>query len=357
MERSENPSIFRRIESDWLPAPLGARRETVTPIRRMPHVAQILLLAAIYFVTARLSLALAIPPGYATAVWPPSGIALAAVLLFGVRVWPGIWIGAALANFAVSPSLFVATVIGVGNTLEALAGAALIGRLIGVPRRFEHAGEVVKFVIVSALVPFVAATVAMIPLLIEGVLSWPETFRNWWTWWQGDATGIIIVAPLLLSWSTRRIVVWPLRKRVEAACLGLLLLGITNEIFEDATGLFSSFPLAFMILPLIIWAALRFSQRVVTTAIAASCAIAIYYTLKGLGPFTIWSMNESLLVLLAFISTVVVTGLVLSAVMTERTTAMEKLAQAMIHLREQAVTDPLTGLYNRRYLQEFLRRE
>jgi diguanylate cyclase (GGDEF)-like protein len=106
-----------------------------------------------------------------------------------------------------------------------------------------------------------------------------------------------------------------------------------------------------------IWAALRFNQRVVTTAIAASCAFAVYYTIDGLHSSPQSMLNESLLMLLAFISTMVVTGLVLSAVMVDRGRAMDRLARALDGLREQAMTDPLTGLYNRRYLMEFLQRE
>src|ERR1700752_3818732 len=108
---------------------------SVPPVQRVPHLWQAALLAAVYFVAAKLSLLLAIPPGYATAVWPPSGLALAATLLLGNRVWPGIWLGAALANYTVSSSLALAVAMGTGNSLEALAGAALIRHFIGVPRR------------------------------------------------------------------------------------------------------------------------------------------------------------------------------------------------------------------------------
>ena len=90
-------------------------------VRQVPYAAQLALIALLYFVAARLSLALAIPPGYATAVWPPSGIALAAALIFGSRVWPGIWLGAALANITVEASFVAAALIASGNTLEALA--------------------------------------------------------------------------------------------------------------------------------------------------------------------------------------------------------------------------------------------
>jgi diguanylate cyclase (GGDEF)-like protein len=334
-------------------------QEKMSTIWRIPPAGQILLLAAVYFAAAKSSLALAIPPGYATAVWPPSGIALGAVLLLGSRVWPGIWLGATLANLTVASSLATAVVIGTGNTLEALACAAIVQRFVGIPRRFERGRDVALFVAAAAVSCTIAATVAVTALALAGSISWPAFLQNWWTWWQGDLTGIIIVAPFILNWSLRRAAPWPLRKKLEAACFGLALLAVTYFAFSfgDAMGLPSPFSLTFSILPFMIWAALRFSQRVVTTAIAASCAFAVYYTIDGLRVLPQSSLNESLLTLLAFVSTVVVTGLVLSAVTIERSRAMERLARVLDDLREQAMTDPLTGLYNRRYMWEFLQRE
>lgn len=338
-------------------APAGGGKDTALPVRRSELPGRVLLLAAVYFVAAKLSLLLAIPPGYATAVWPPSGIALAAILLLGYRIWPGVWLGAMLVNLTVASSPFAAVFIGTGNTLEALAGAALIRRFVGIPYQFERAGDVVKFVAIAALSSTTAATIAVGSLALEGSVAWPQFLPNWWTWWQGDTMGIIVLTPLILSWSSRRGVVWPPRKKAEAACFAVLLLIVTYGVFGDATGIFSPFPLSFAIFPFIIWAALRFSQRVVTTALAAVCAFAVYHTLEGLGPFALWSVNESLLLLLAYISIVVVTGLVLSAALTERSRALDRLEQALSQVREQAITDPLTGLYNRRFLWEFLRRE
>src|SRR5688572_13154272 len=325
----------------------------VAPLKRLPHGWESALLLVAYFVAAKASLLLAIPPGYATAVWPPSGIALAALLLLGNRVWPGIWVGAALANYTVNSSFFLAVTMGTGNVLEALAGAALMRRYVGIPRRFERAREVVLFVAAAAVSSTIAATIAVLSMTAMGLVSWPEFLPNWRTWWQGDLAGIIIVTPLILSWRLRRASPWSRRKRLEAAGLGLLLLAASFLVFSEAAGELQTFAL----LPFMIWAALRFSQRVVTTAIAGICAIAVYYTLDGMGPFALPSLNESLLVLLAFISTVVVTTLVLSAVITERRQAMLALQQALAGVREEALTDPLTGLYNRRYLWEFLRRE
>jgi integral membrane sensor domain MASE1 len=117
-------------------------------------------LALLYFIAAKLSLAFAIPPGYASPLWAPSGLALAACLLFGPRVWPGIWIGAALVNLAVAESFLAAVLIGTGNTLEALAGFALIRRWIAAPQRLQATGDALKFVVAAALCSLVAPTIA-----------------------------------------------------------------------------------------------------------------------------------------------------------------------------------------------------
>ena len=338
----------------------GQPRGAVTWTERFSRAGWIALIAGTYFGAAKFSLLLAIPPGYATAVWPPSGIAVAALLLLGPRVWPGIWAGAALANITVASSPTIALVIGTGNTLEAVACAMLVREWVGVPRRFERGRDVVLFVAIAAASCTIAATVGATALAAGSVVPWPQFLPHWWTWWQGDMTGIVIVAPLILNWGLRRAASWSVKKRVEALCFAALLLAVMQLAFQHGNAAGSpgsSFSLTFAILPFMIWAALRFSQRVVTTAIAAACGFAIYYTVDDLRSFPQSSLNESLLMLLAFISTVVVTGLVLSAVMEERTRAMDRLAQALDALREQAMTDPLTGLYNRRYLVEFLQRE
>ncbi len=171
--------------------------------RPVPYLASVALLAVAYFSAAKLALLVAIPPGYATAVWPPSGIALASVLLLGKRIWPGIWLGASLVNITVHSSFVAATLIGAGNTLEALAGAALVRAFVGSPGPFRHGEDVVKFVAIAAASATIAATVAAAPLAFVHSLRSPELLWNWWTWWQGDTVGVIVVAPLILAWSVR----------------------------------------------------------------------------------------------------------------------------------------------------------
>ncbi len=335
----------------------GALRDSMAPLRRAPFVGQISLVAAAYFVAAKLSLLLAIPPGYATAVWPPSGIAVAAMLLLGSRAWPGVWAGAALVNFTVETSVIPAVAIGCGNSLEALIAAALIRRQIGVLYEFESGEDVVRFVAIAASSAIIGATIGGSTIALHDQATQAEFAQNWWTWWAGDAAGIILVTPLILSWSVREPRVWTRRKMFEAAAFGLTLLVAALLIFGGDSGSFTVLPLVFMIPPIIIWAAFRLGQREVTLASVAACSVAIWYTVKGRGPFALASLNETLLLLLAFVSTVVMTGLVLSAVVAQRSRATEALQRALRDLAEQAIRDPMTGLYNRRFLREFLARE
>jgi PAS domain S-box-containing protein len=290
----------------------------------------------VYFSAAKLSLLLAIPPGYATPVWPPSGIALAAALMFGTRIWLGVWLGAALINVTIQGSPLLAMAIATGNTLEAIAAAALVRpfldrrsrRGLAPHWRFESGEDVIKFAAYCALCACIAATVGIGSLAMSNVLAWSDVVANAWTWWQGDASGMIIVTPLLLSWGTRLSSRWPLSKLIEGVALALLLAIVTLLIFGGVVANRTSVTLAFLALPFVIWAAIRFSQREVTTAVAIVCAIAVWYAAKGRYPFGLESPNASLLFLLAYTSTLVMTGLVLSAVIGERERAAAQLRVA-----------------------------
>jgi signal transduction histidine kinase len=257
----------------------------------------------------------AIPPGYATAIWPPSGIAVAALLLAGSRLWPAVWVASFFANFTIDASLIASTVIATGSTLQALAIAALVRRHIGVPYRFESVEQVVKFVLVAALGSAIAASIAVLPLAALYQMPLSELVGNWSTWWQGDACGVLIFAPLILSWCAPSTVAWTPRKLVEAGLYAVLLLAAAHIVFS------AGFARTFLIVPFIVWAAFRFGQREVTSVVAVVCAMALWYTLHAdRGP-----LHESLLLLLLFISTLVFTGLVLSAVLRQLERAMVEL--------------------------------
>jgi PAS domain S-box-containing protein len=288
------------------------------------YAAQTGVLAAAYWASAKLSLLLAIPPGYATAVWPASGIALAGLLVFGVRAWPAVWIGSFAANLTVEASLPASMLIATGSSLQAAVAALLVRRLIGVPYRFERAEEVVKFFAVATLSSAIAPTFGVLQLAALQSLPPSQLFWNWWTWWQGDACGMLLAAPLVLSWSVRGSVSWTLPKMFEAAVLAALLVAAGEIAFSGDRGR------TFMTVPLIVWVAFRFGQREVTTAIAVVCALAVWNTLqRQIGPFATQPLNETLLLLLLFVSTMVLTGLMLSAVLSQ-------LQRAMVAARRRA---------------------
>jgi PAS domain S-box-containing protein len=283
------------------------------------RAAQLALVAVVYFAAAKLSLLVAIPPGYATAIWPPSGIALAALLLWGTRLWPAVWLASFAANATIEGSLAASAVIATGSSLQAFVIATLVRRHLGVPRRFTRAHDVLVFVGLIAGGATLAPTVALLVLATIYPLQVPELVSNWWTWWQGDACGMLIFTPLVLSWTVPGIA-WSREKILEALVFAVLLFVAGDIVFR------ADFGRTFVMVPFIIWAAFRFGQREVTTTSAAICAMALWYTLRReVGPFADLPRNETLLLLLIFVSTIVVTGLMLCAVLSQLQASRDEL--------------------------------
>jgi len=295
--------------------------------RNGPEIGRMGLLALIYFAAAEASLLLAVPPGYATPVWPPSGIALAALLLGGKRLWPGVWLGAALANLVVAGSPLVAALIATGNTLEAVVGTELLRRYAG-GGRLETGEQVIKFAGAIAVSAMIAAGIGVFVVALGKPLVLSDVLLNLWTWWEGDAAGMVVVTPLILSWHAAGWPRWSWPKAIEATALGAAMALVTLLVFSDVIIPGSLFPLAFLPFAFVIWAALRFGARGVTTATAIICAIAARFTLKGLGPWGEVPSEIALLVLLAYACTLVITGLVLTAMMRERERALADLRDA-----------------------------
>ncbi len=310
----------------------------VSSSRTWIQAGQIVLLAGVYFAAAKLSLLFAIPPGYASPIWPPSGIAVAALLMLGARLWPGVWLGSLAANLTIEASIFTSVTIATGSALQSVVASALIRRHVGIPYRFARVPDVIKFVALAALSAAIAPTFALLPLLVTHSLGGADLFWNWWIWWQGDSSGILVIAPLLFSWAAPDTVVWTRRRVLEGAVFWTLLILAALVVFGG------DFSRTFVLVPFVVWAGFRFGQRGVTTAIAAICAIALWYTLvQQTGPFAAPPAHESLLILLAFISTLVVTGLVLCAVLSQLEAAMAELRgrQAELESRVRVRTEDL----------------
>jgi hypothetical protein len=248
------------------------------------------------------------PAGYATAVWPPSGIAVAALLLLGNRAWPGVWAGAALVNFTVETSIFPAVAIGCGNSLEALTAAMLVRRQIGVLYEFESGEDVVRFVAIAASSAIIGATIGVSTIALHDPVA-PAEFA---------AELVDLVGGRRRRHHSRHAAHSEL-ERARAARVDVAKDGRGSGIRIDASRCrrlflrrrqrrFHRAAARLLIPPIIIWAAFRLGQREVTLASVAACSVAIWYTVKGRGPFALASLNETLLLLLAFVSTVVMTG-------------------------------------------------
>ncbi|HEY3027935.1 MAG TPA: MASE1 domain-containing protein [Pyrinomonadaceae bacterium] len=277
-------------------------------------------IALLYFAAAECGLSLASVHTNVSPVWPPTGIAIAALLLLGYRVAPGILLGAFLANLKTGVTIPTATAIGLGNTVEALSAAFLVIRYIGVRVPLYRAKHVVKFAIFAAVFsPMISATIGSMSLCLSGAASWDKFGPLWLTWWLGDGVGALVVAPLLLAWGWTSSAKWQSNRLLEGCLLILSLAVVSMFVFG---GWFptteKNYPLAHLVFPFFIWAAFRFHQRGVTITIAVLAATALWGTAHGLGPFIASTPNESLLLLQAFMGTITLTALVLTAIVGER---------------------------------------
>ncbi len=193
-------------------------------------------IGAAHFVTGRLALLLAIPPGYATAVFPPAGIALGCLLVYGYRVWPGVWLGAFFLNWFLSVELgamgaaesaAIASAIATGSSLQAAAGAWLVRRCIGFPDPLDTERAAVAFVVLGGPASCViGASVAVATLWWTGVVPAEGVVFGWWTWWVGDTLGVLVFAPLVLIGLAAPRAVWAHRRFAVAVPLAILLASV-----------------------------------------------------------------------------------------------------------------------------------
>jgi signal transduction histidine kinase/integral membrane sensor domain MASE1/CheY-like chemotaxis protein len=278
-------------------------------------------IAAVYFVAAKIGLSLAFINVSVSPVWPPAGVAIAAMVWFGYRATPGVALGALLANYLLTDVPFApSAMIAVGNTLEALTALYLLRRFAEARNPFNRAFDVLKFVVFAVLISTaVPATIGNLVLCVSGHEQWQDFQRLWLTWWAGDGVGALLVTPLILSWAEKPIDRWRAVKWAEFAMLlafiSLLSTTIYTNLLHGATG---TRPWGHITIPLLLWAAFRFGPRGVSAALVPLAAIAIWGTTHGVGGFANYARNEALLFLQAYIADVAITCLSLAAIVTER---------------------------------------
>jgi signal transduction histidine kinase len=296
--------------------------------RRFSGLPLIGILAVIYLIAGKLGLMLASLHASASPVWPPAGIALAALLLLGYRAWPAIFVGAFLVNVTTAGNFATSFAIAIGNTLEALAGAWLVNRFAGGRNVFERPQGVFKFALAAAISTVISPAFGVTSLALTGFADWANYGAIWLTWWLGDATGDLVFTPLVLLWSVASKRRWNKREAAEVGALLLLLVLLSGIVFGGWLEISArSYPIAFICGPVVIWTAFRFTQRETATGLFILSAIAVWGTLRGFGPFLRETENQSLLALQSWIAVLTITAMALSAGMAERRRIEEELQQ------------------------------
>jgi PAS domain S-box-containing protein len=296
------------------------------PVRRIAYAGELIALAALYVVAARIGLAMDAVAGFATLVWPPTGIALAALVLRGSRLWPGVMIGAGIANALTGAPLFVALGIATGNTLEALLGAYALRRLPGFRTSLDQVRDVLALIVLAAsFSTMVSATIGVASLYLGGVVSAAQIGVAWRAWWLGDLIGDLLVAPVILVWASAPRMRPPPHRVLEGAALGVLVLAVAVVIFgRPATTRADTFQQAYLVFPPLIWAALRFEQRGAASTAFIVSLFAVWGTAIGHGPFVRSELHEGLFALQTFMGVTAATFLVLGASMAERRLAIRE---------------------------------
>jgi len=296
--------------------------------RRFSGLSLIVVFAIIYLIAGKIGLHLASLHASASPVWPPAGIALAAMLLLGYRAWPAIFIGAFVVNLTTAGTVGTSLAIATGNTLEAVAGAWLVNRFAGGRNVFDRPQGVFKFALAVAISAVLSPAFGVTSLALEGFADWTKYGAIWFTWWLGDVTGDLIFTPLVLLWGMRWKITW---KEEEAIEVGVLLLSLTllsAVVFGGWLQISTkNYPIAFICGPIVIWTAFRFTQRETATGIFILSVIAVWGTVHGFGPFAGQSENQSLLTVQSWTAVLAITAMALSAGMAERRRIEEKLQQ------------------------------
>lgn len=283
-------------------------------------LAKAVLLTAAYVALARIGLTIHAINVFASLVWAPTGLSLAAMLLMGTRFWPSIALGAVIANVWTGAPLPVALGIGAGNTLEAVLGAYALRRIPGFRSSLDRLVDVFGLVVLAAVASTaVSATIGVGSLAVSGIISPERIPATWRAWWLGDAIGDLIFAPLLLTWAPARDVSTRRTRWLEAAALAVSLALAGVYIFDATRG-----GMAALLAPFLVWAALRFELRGAARAMFFVSVIAIWGTTRGHGPFARDTVESGLFDLQAFMALTASTFLVLGAATAERRRAQEE---------------------------------
>ena len=306
------------------------RREGAGPVR---YVLTVALAALAYYGAGRIGLELAYLNGAVAALWPPAGLGLAVLFLYGVRMWPAIVIGdLALGDYSTPIGTVLAQTL--GNTVALVAAALLLRRLTGGRGGLERVVDVLALFVCALVAAFISAAFGPLSLWLGDVIPADELGQVFRTWMLGDACGVLVVAPLILTWATAGLRSIHRRELVEGTVV-LIVLVVLAELAPQRD-------VPYVVFPVLLWAAVRFGPRGAATAVFVVCSITVWNTAQNDGPFLRDSITESLLATQLFIAVSALTSLVLAAETAERTAAGEALAAS--EASQRALADEQAAL-------------
>src|SRR3954470_18505165 len=322
---------------------LGPRRnalgEQIDALRSRKHAGPALYVVAVavvalaYYGAGRIGLELAYLNGAVAALWPPAGLGLAVLFLYGVRLWPVIVIGDLLLGDYSTP---LGTVLAqtLGNIVAVVGAAVLLRRLTGGRAGLGRVADVLAFVACALVAAVVSAAFGPLSLRLGGVISADELGQVFRTWTLGDAAGVLVVAPFVLTWATAGLRAIPLRELVEGAAMLAVLVALAELTPQR--------DVPYIVFPVLLWAAVRFGPRGAATAVLVVCSITVWNTAQNDGPFVRDSVTDSLLATQLFIAISALTSLVLAAETAERTRAGAALAAS--EASQRALADEQAAL-------------
>jgi signal transduction histidine kinase/integral membrane sensor domain MASE1 len=282
--------------------------------------------AGVYVAAAQFGFRFAFAAEQVTTVWAPTGIGMAALLLWGPALWPAIWAGAFIANAATNAPLWTAASVATGNTLEAVVTCYLT-RAAGFDPRLERARDVLAFIVIGAgASTMISATIGVTTLCMAGVQPLSRFVPLWADWWLGDAVGALVVCPVILTMARHG--PWSTRKLGEGVVLAGGAMAAVHAVFGRAlVSAQATHPTEYVIFPFVVAGAVRGGPAVTAVVVLGATAVAIAHTASGSGPFA-GNVHEGMRLLQTFVGVLAGTGLLLAAAIAERAVGERRRAAA-----------------------------
>ena len=296
-----------------------------------------MLLAAAYYGAAKLGQTLRYTASV-SAIWPPAGLGIAALYLWGLRWWPGVLLGEIVVNgeLLLDDSTFpIGSLLGqqTGNMAEIIVGALLLRRLIGPNAAMDRVEQVGGMLVAVGVATAISATAGTLSMVAGGVVDGSDAAEFWRTWWLADTSGGLVVLPLILAWAHHPVGVWRRVRTWEGAAMIASVTALSVVVFSTEE------PIRYAVFPALIWAAFRFGPPGATLAIAITAGVAIGETANDVGPFAEQPIDHRTLSTQLYIWVAALTTLFLSAVVSERERSSRELAEARRTEGERAVEE------------------